>query len=61
MAPDPMSLPRSSIIRMLSETVLASDVAMYQVRATALYPATVPSLAAAATRHTPARTPTTIA
>ena len=30
-APDPMSRPMSSIMRMFSETVAASDVAMYQV------------------------------
>jgi hypothetical protein len=49
----------SSIIRMFNETVAASDVAMYQVSATALYPATNPPFDAAATRQSPLRTATT--
>jgi hypothetical protein len=60
-APLAMSSPTSSIMRMLSATVAASDAAMYQASWAPVYPATTPSLASAAARHSEATTTVTTA
>ncbi len=58
MAPEPMSSPTSAMSRAWMDTVAASEVMMYQVSVTALYPARSPPLLPTATRHSPDSTAT---
>jgi hypothetical protein len=59
-APLAMSSPISSIMRMFSATVDASDTTMYHVSCLPVYPATMPPFACAAARHSVATIDETI-